>query len=101
MYKLTRSAMVAQGKGPEAVAFATQVAAHVTEHHTPVQVGVEMAGDQGRIHWFSEYESAAEWEQTGMALVADAEYQNMLVAAGELFIAGMTRDTLVRLFPSD
>ena len=99
MYRWNRSAMIAQGKGPEATQFAIEVAAYVTEHHTPVHVGMEMAGEWGRIHWFSEPENAAHWEQVNLALVADDEYQKMVSDAGDLFVAGMTKDTLVMLFP--
>ena len=91
--------MIAQGKGPEATRFAAEVAAYITEHHLPVHVGMEMAGQWGRIHWFSEPESAAHWEQVNLALMADDDYQKMIEDAGELFVVGMTEDTLVMLFP--
>lgn len=99
MYKWSRSAVIAQGKGPEATEFAAQVAAFITERYVPVQVGMELAGQWGRIHWFSEPESAAHWEAINLKLMADEEYQTLLVAAGDLFIAGETEDTLVMLFP--
>ena len=99
MYRWSRSAMIAQGKAPEATKFATDVAAYVTERHLPVHVGMEMAGQWGRIHWFSEPESAAHWEQVNLALMADDDYQKMIEDAGELFVVGMTEDTLVMLFP--
>ena len=99
MYKFNRSALVAQGKGPEATKFAADVAAYITERYVPIQAGVEMAGQWGRVHWFSEPESAAHWEEVNLKLMADEEYQELIAGAGDLFVAGETRDTLVMLFP--
>lgn len=100
MYKFNRSALIAQGKAPEAVEFAGKVAAYISEHHVPVQVGMETAGQWGRIHWFSEPESAAHWEQVNLALLADEDYQALVASAGDLFVAGETHDILVMLFPA-
>ena len=99
MYKWNRSSMIAQGKGPEATEFAALIAAYVTEHYVPVQVGVEMAGEWGRIHWFAEPESAAHWEEVNLKLMIDEQYQKLIADAGDLFVAGLTKDTLVMLFP--
>ena len=99
MYKWSRSALIAQGKAPEAMEFATRVAGYVSENYIPVQVGVELAGQFGRIYWFSEPESAAQWEQNNLALLTDEAFQKLVNDAGDLFIAGETKDTLVMLVP--
>jgi hypothetical protein len=91
--------MIAQGKGPEATEFAGQIAAYVSENDIPVQVGMELAGQWGRIHWFTEPANAAQWEEINLRLLADEAYQKMLADAGDLFAAGMSKDTLVMLFP--
>ena len=99
MYRYSRSAVVAQGKGPEAVEFAVRIAAHVTAHHNPVAVAHELAGNPDRIHWFSEYENLTDWERVGDALRADDAYRQMLIEAGSLFVAGATKDSLLRILP--
>ncbi len=91
--------MIAQGKAAEAVEFAGAIAAYIEANYAPVQVGMEMAGQWGRIHWFSEPESAAQWEEINLKLLGDEEYQALIASAGDLFIAGETKDTLVMLFP--
>ncbi len=100
MYKWSRTAMVAQGKGPEATRFAVEVADYVEQHTgLAVQAGAELAGEWGRIHWFAEPENAAQWESVNMQLAMDEAYQDLIARSGDLFIGGMTKDTLVVLYP--
>lgn len=100
MYKWSRTAMVAPGKGTKAIEFAVEVADYVEQQTgLAIQTGAELAGEWGRIHWFADPENAAQWESVNVQLAMDETYKKMIDESGDLFIGGMTKDTLVMLYP--
>jgi hypothetical protein len=94
--RFQRSAVAANGKSAEAMAFAEEIAQHFTEKFgVTVTSGVEIGGEYSRIHWFAEYEDLAQFEATLGRSVMDAEYMSRVVEGEGLFAQGSAKDTLV------
>ena len=101
MYRWSRAAYIAAGKMEGALAWAQEIAAYVSANYgIDVAVGLEAFGEVGRVHWFSEPESLAQWEEINAKLMADPAYMAKINEAADLFMAGTTKDTLVMLLPS-
>lgn len=94
--RLDRRGIIARGKRDEALAFAAEVSAYVTEKWAPVSWGAEIGGTNGAIHWYSDYDSLAHMEQIFMATLTDEGYVNLLDAAADLFEAPV-EDTITMI----
>ncbi len=90
-----RMADIAPGRREEAIAFAAEVSAYVTENWgTKVTWGVEVGGRLGRIHWFSDHESMAEVEANLAKSMADDKYVAIIDKAEGLFLPEV-EDTII------
>jgi hypothetical protein len=100
MYRFTRTAVALPGQGPASMEFAGRIASHITLNHgVEVSFGLEIGGQVGRVYWYSDHESLAAFEELNAGLMQDEAVSAMVSdAAGDLFIAGETYDTLVQIF---
>lgn len=90
-----RSAVVAQGRMREALAFAKEIAAYIEKKTgTTVGVGVPIGGAPNRIGWSAQYDDLASFEKTMGTLMADPEYMEMVADNGDHFLAGSIHDEL-------
>jgi hypothetical protein len=60
-----------------------------------VQVGVEVYGNVGRIHWIGKQESLEALGRGAQQSLTDAGYQQELLKGAGLFEAGSIRDTVI------
>ena len=96
-YVSTISATALPGKMHEAIAFATSISDHAAEvTGNPNTVGVSNWGTPGLITWFGGYAGADSVDAASEAIAADAEYQERVAAAADLFVPNSSQTTLAR-----
>jgi hypothetical protein len=97
MIRFMRKARVAHGKGSEALQFAREAAYYNKNFKgaPQVKVFVEVAGDYTTIHWQSDYENLAAFEQVVAQTLTDEKYIKMLNDAGSYFVEGSVQDKLI------
>jgi hypothetical protein len=90
-----RSATIAPGHFAEAMSFARDIASYVkSKAGVDVKVFTQLGGITGRIAWQAEFKSLAAYEQFLTQFVPDPGYQEITKKAGQLLVAGETRDSL-------
>lgn len=93
-----RTALVAGNKGQEAGAVAAEVSEYVTQNWgSPSTWGMGLGGTYGTVHWFTDYEDMAAFEQAVLRSVTDPGYLAIVAKAEGLFIEGRMEDTIVWL----
>ena len=100
MMYFVRVAMIAPGKGPEAMAFAYKVAKMVeTKTGVKTNIAWPATGRLGRIAWVTAYENMGVFETEGTKLLRDAEYTKLVDDAAPLFMPGTVHDEIWTLLP--
>jgi len=95
MISYTRTATIAPGKIPGAMAFAQQVTKYVNEtHRANFQVSVPVGGVPFRLHWRGTFENLAEMEKVMRATMMDEKYVETLTKSGDLFLPGSVNDEI-------
>ena len=102
MYRFTRTTTAKPGQLQGAIAFAQELAGHITANHgVEVKTAVEVFGNVSGISWHSDIESLAEWEQLNMKMIADETLQEKIrTHAPQFLVEGSTHDKLVMFIPS-
>jgi len=101
MIRFMRKARVAHGKGTEAMKFAVEAAEYNKKNFKgapETKVFVEVAGDYSTLHWQSDYDSLAAFEQVLAQVMADETYRKMLDKAGPLFVEASVEDKFILQF---
>jgi hypothetical protein len=97
MISFYRSACIAPGKTPSALAFAHEVAAYAkTLTGVDLKVGVPVGGNPSRVGWSSQYENLAAMEAAMAKLSGDAKYWEMVGRGADNFVAGSLHDEIWR-----
>lgn len=97
MIAFYRSASIATGKMPSAMAFAKEVSAYVKDKiGVEVSIAVPLGGNPNRIGWSSRYENLGALETGWNKLLADPKYMEMVSKGAENFIAGSVHDEIWR-----
>lgn len=98
MIEFYRSAVIAPGKLASTVAFAKEVAAHITRTTgTEVSVALPVGGNPSRIAWSTRHDSLADFDAMMMALMADPAYAELVGKSVDNFIAGSVHDDIWRV----
>lgn len=100
MYRFHRTAMAKQSKLQEAFKFAKEMSEYLGTKYAPVKVQayLEIFGDNGRIHWYSDYDDLASVEKITGKIRKDQGYWEILNKANDVFIEGSIQDTLMQAF---
>lgn len=86
--RFIRKGRVARGKNAEAMAFATEVAAHWKEAYgTDITWGFEIGGDVGTMYWFADHASLADYEKEMQASMVNDDTNKLLNSSVDLFQA--------------
>jgi hypothetical protein len=97
MIYVTRTASIAPGKGVAAFTFAQKASDYWrTTWDRNLEVRRPIGGNPNRIAWVGQYKDLAEFEAVTTKSLADPKYLELLVSAGELFIAGSIHDDIWR-----
>ena len=98
MYRFTRTATVRlTAMLPEAIKFATQIAAHFRKTYSyDMKVGVELYGE-GKVYWYGDMESLDQAAERNAKLSGDKKYLSLIENGKHLWVEGSIRDRLVRL----
>jgi len=97
MITFVRTASIAPGKLPEAVAFAHKVADLVkNKTGDTISITMPVGGNPNRIAWVSVYASLAEVEERTTKLLGDRDYLSLLNTAATLFLPGSVHDEIWR-----
>jgi hypothetical protein len=97
MITLVRTASIAPGKLPEAMAFAHKVA-DLVKNKTggTISISMPIGGNPNRIAWVSVFANLAELEEGTTKLLGDRDYLSLLAAAATLFLPGSVHDEMWR-----
>ena len=97
MIAFYRSAAIAPGKLSSTVAFAKEVAAHITATTgTEVSVALPVGGNPSRISWSARHESLADFDAVMTVLMADPAYAELVAKNADNFIPGSVQDDIWR-----
>lgn len=98
MYRFIRTATIRNAaQFPSALAFASQVTAHVNKRYSlDMRFGVEQFGCP-RVHWHFDADSLDSMQQVNSGLMEDREYAAMLEKYKDIWVEGSLRDTIIRL----
>ena len=100
MITWVRTASIHDGKVEDSFAWAVKVANYINEKfEATVRVGRNIGGPVYQIHWVSDYQSLAVYEDLTKKVEADAGYQELLAEArqGGLFIGTSIVDSLYEM----
>lgn len=93
MITFIRTASIAPGKAPGAVAFGLEVVKLVKQsHNVTLHMNRPIAGNPNRLAWTMTLASLAEFETATNAILVDPKYQELLATAAELFVADTIHD---------
>jgi hypothetical protein len=97
MLRFQRSARAKNGKLPEAIQAAKEVAGYINGKYPSVsfQVFTERFGEFGSIYLQADYKDLASLESITAQIQADQEYWSHLKKAADLLIEGSSRETLL------
>ena len=97
MIAFYRSAAIAPGKLANTLAFAKEVAAHITATTgTEVSIALPVGGNPNRIVWSTRHDSLADFDTMMLALMADPTYVDLLAKSADNFIPGSVHDEIWR-----
>ena len=78
------------------MAFAAEIAEYfTTTFGVAVKWGTGIAGTYGKVYWFADYDDLAQFETVAGQWIADQEYLQKVARGEQLFVAGLSEDTLV------
>ena len=98
MIEFYRSAVIAPGKLASTVAYAKEVAAHITTTTgTEVSVALPIGGNPSRITWSTRHDSLAAFDAVMMALAADPAYAELVRKNVDNFLPGSVHDEIWRV----
>jgi hypothetical protein len=96
MIKYIRSARIAPGKAPEAVAFAKEIADYVNKLlGTNFEVYVQFGGAVGTLSWIGDYDDMAGMEVATNKLNSDKGYAIKARENTDFWIVGSFHDTIL------
>ena len=97
MIRFVRIAKVEAGKAQEALAWAKEVAEHYrSSFGIPIQVFVEVFGENGTLCWMGDAEDIATLERNGLQWPEKPGFQELAQRGATLLVAGSMRDRLLR-----
>ena len=94
-----RSAVIANGKLGEALAWSKEVAAYVEKkHNVKIDTWLDAFGTMGAIRWTIEFPDLATVDKVQMQILGDQEYFKYLEKAGKsgYLLEGQTTDVVLR-----
>ena len=97
MITFRRSSSVAPGMFSAAIAFANEIKAQVkASAGVDLQIEIPIGGNPSRVAWVANYESLAELDATGLKLLGDPKYQELLKKAAGIIVPETTVDEMWR-----
>ena len=98
MYRFIRTATVKNASLlPSALAFASQVTAHVNKAHAlNMRFGVEQFG-AANVHWHFDADSLDKMQHVNETLMEDRDYNAMLNKFKDTWAEGSMRDSVIRM----
>lgn len=97
MIRWTRSGQIAQGKYPQAMQWAKEIAEYSNKaYKIQLSVYLDAFGEVGTIRWFADYPDLAAMEKVRNQLLTDQEYWKRVNQATELFVQGSFFDTVMQ-----
>lgn len=92
-----RSASIAPGQVPDAMAFVKKATALIERKHgIRIVVSRPIAGNPTRLFWSSQHDDLQAYARDHGIIGADAEFLQMLGASSHCFIAGTTHDEILQ-----
>ena len=97
MIRWMSTSQIAGGKGVQAVQWATEHLEFIKKYDAlpPVEVFTNLVGDGGVMTWFIDYEDLSAYDKVHKQVSADPEYAQEISNAGELFIPGSNKVTIM------
>ena len=100
MVYFVRTVSVNGSKTKEAIEWAYKVADFVkSKHGTEVELLMNVTGSQSEIKWLARAESVGDFEKLMAQLLANPDYQQLLLDAQGLLVDGSVRDNYFRSVP--
>jgi hypothetical protein len=97
MITWVRSAAIAPGKAPDAIAFVKKAAKLIEDkHNTKIVVSRPLAGNPTRIFWYSQHADLPAYEREHQAINTDREFLAILGETSSFFIGGTTHDEILQ-----
>jgi hypothetical protein len=97
MVRWTRSALIARGKGVQAMQWAKEITEWANKkYNRQMKVYLDYFGESGTLRWFVDYENLAAFEKISDQIIGDPEYWQKLNQGADLFVEGSGFDTVMR-----
>jgi hypothetical protein len=97
MVRWTRSALIARGKGIQALQWAKEITDWANKkYNSQMKVYMDYFGENGTLRWFVDYEDLTTFEKISNQIFGDQEYWQKLTQAADLFVEGSGFDTIMR-----
>lgn len=98
MVRWMRSARVAGGKFPQAVAWSKEMAKFAEKYQgvSSVNVFLDVFGESGTIRWVVDYQDLATLENVQNQILTDQEYWKKIGQAQDFFVDGTIHDMVMR-----
>jgi hypothetical protein len=98
MVVFSRTASIAPGKTPSAMAFAKEISAYLkTTCAIELEVSVPIGGNPNRICWSTRYKDLAALEATNAKMTSDPKYWELVNKSADHFMAGSICDSMWRI----
>jgi hypothetical protein len=95
MITIARRAQAANGKFPEAIAFAQKVTDYLSKNHNAnITVHRQIGGNPFRIIWVNRFDDMMAYSAFMEATMSDPKYLEILQNAGDLFTEGSVSDVM-------
>ncbi len=97
MFRFQRSGRTKNGRTPEAIMWAKEIADYLNAKYSQVslQVYTQFFGDFHTIYWYADFKDLATWESFVVQAMSDQGYWAIVNKGTELFIEGGFNDTLM------
>ncbi len=97
MFRFQRSGRTKNGKTPQAIMWAKEIAEYLKGKYPQIsiQVYAQLFGDFSTIYWISDYNDLATIENLNKQIMLDQGYWAMVNKGMEMFIEGGFNDTLM------
>jgi hypothetical protein len=97
MIVFSRTASIAPGKTPSAMAFAKEISAYLkTTCAIELEVSVPIGGNPNQICWSTRYKDLAAMEATTAKMTSDPKYWEMVNKGSDNFMAGSICNSMWR-----
>jgi hypothetical protein len=97
MIFFVRTISIAPGKNPDAMAFAHKITKYIKDtFKRDIHISMPIGGNPNRIAFSSRYADLAEFESATTQMMADADYQKLVMGNAANVIPGSTHDEVWR-----